>query len=151
MATYTRKNEEPVQKGSYLEGTAEDGVSPIVEPVSADNIDKYAADLAFMAEPVEVLILPSYDPEDTTKLVSVSVNGQSYYFMRGQWRTCPRFVLEILATAKKQAWSFGYKKLATGQTTQYQDSSHLLRYPHQFRDKNPKGMAWYDSIKDRVR
>jgi hypothetical protein len=151
MATTTRKAEDPVQKGQNFLQSEEDSLSSPIDVVEAAGIEKYAKDLAFMAEEVEVMILDSYDPEDTTKYVDISVNGKSYYFMRGEWRTCPRFVLEILATAKVQAWNFGYKRAPNGTTVQTSSSTHILRYPHHYRDKNPEGAAWYDSLKDVIR
>jgi hypothetical protein len=123
-------------------------VAPVGEILHDDPV-RYANELAFLNEEVEVMILPAFDPNDQAKLVDVSVNGKTFYFLRGQWRKCPRYVLEVLATAKSQAWEFGTKQAPTGATMQTQDSSYILRFPHHFKDLNPKGMAWYDSIKDR--
>lgn len=131
-------------------GDEESLINPMPS-VTNEQLGDYAKMLSFMSEPVEVMILPSHDQSDTTRLVTVSVNGKSFYFMRGEWRKCPRYVLEVLATAKHQAWNFGYRQAPNGTTVQTQDSSNLLRYPHQFRDANPKGIEWYNSIKDRVR
>jgi len=128
--------------------------SSLIAPVTGkdnEQLDAYARELAFMAEPVEVMILPSANQEDTTRLVSIGVNGKTFYFIRGEWRTCPRYVLEVLATAKHQAWNFGYKMTPMGTTAQTQHAVDVLRYPHQFRDKNPKGIEWYNKIKDMVR
>jgi hypothetical protein len=152
MPTYTQKNEstEPKKVHSSVVSDEESLVAPVVE-AQVEELDAYAKELSFMAEEIEVMILPSYDQSDTTRLVDISVNGKSFYFIRGEWRKVPRYVLEILATAKHQAWNFGYKIAANGVTTQTQDSSNLLRYPHHFRDTNPKGMEWYNKIKDMVR
>jgi len=108
----------------------------------------YVDELAFMNEKVEVLILDSQNNNDTTRLVPIGVNGKQYHLLRGQWSTVPRFVLEILAKAKKESWNFAYKKNPDGSTSDTNQMHRALRYPHQFKDNNPKGMAWYDSIKD---
>ena len=108
----------------------------------------YAKDLAFMNEKVEVTILPSQNQADTTQLVTITVNGKAYHMLRGQPTVVPRFVLEILAKSKKEAWTFGYKKNADGSTSDTDQMSRILRYPHQFKDENPEGIKWYDSIKD---
>lgn len=148
MSTYTKKVEDtdPRLTGKYEQSEADSLVSPV--QVITNDCDKYAADLAFMNESVEVMVLPSHDKNDTTRLVDVSVNGTSYYLMRGEWKVVPRFVLEILVKAKKESWQFGYRKAADGATFETSNSYNVLRYPHHYRDKNPAGQAWYDSIKD---
>lgn len=151
MPTYTAKTEskDPIKVVSY-EQKEEDSFESPIQIVENDDIASYARDLAFMAEPVEVMILPSHDKNDTTRLVSVSVNGKSYYMLRGEWQTVPRFVLEIIVRAKRETWQFGYRKAADGSTFETSNAYNVLRYPHHYRDKNPKGQAWYDSIKDQV-
>lgn len=137
----------PVKTGQF-EQTEEDSLESPIQVIDNPDVGSLARDLAFMSEEVEVLILPSYDRGDTTRLVSVSVNGKSYYLMRGKWEKVPRFVLEIILRAKKESWQFSYKRAADGTPSDTSDSFNLLRYPHHFRDQNPKGQAWYDSIKD---
>ena len=151
MPTYTRKNEDtdPKQVLKQEVSDEESLINPMPS-VSNEQLNNYAAQLSFMAEEVEVMIQPSHDPEDTTRLVTVTVNGKPFYFLRGEWRKCPRYVLEVIATAKHQAWNFGYKMATNGVTVQTQDSSNLLRHPHQWRDTNPKGIAWYETIRNRI-
>jgi len=151
MAIQTTKSEpkDPVKVISYEQPEEDSFESPILV-VENDAVASYARDLAFMAEPVEVMVLPSHDKNDTTRLVSVSVNGKSYYLLRGEWQVVPRFVLQIIAQAKKETWQFGYRKAADGSTFETSNAYNVLRYPHHYRDKNPKGQAWYDSIKDQI-
>lgn len=150
MPTYTKTNTDTTPKKAVsAEQPEEDSFESPITTVESEAALGYAADLAFMAEPVEVMVLDSHDKNDSSRLVSISVNGKSHYLLRGAWTTVPRYVLEILATAKREAWSFGYRKAADGSTVETSNSSHILRYPHHYRDKNPKGAAWYDSIKDR--
>lgn len=118
-------------------------------PVEGPGAMAYADELAFMAEKVEVLIMDSSNVNDTTRLVPIGVNGKTYNLLRGKWTSVPRFVLEILAKTKREAWSFSYKKNGDGSTSDTNQMHRILRYPHQFKDKNPNGMKWYDSIKDR--
>lgn len=149
MAVSTRINDnpEPIKVVSY-EQKEEDSFESPIQVVANEDISSYARELAFMAEPVEVMILPSHDKNDSTRLVSVGVNGKSYYMLRGEWTVVPRFVLEIIVRAKKESWQFGYRKAADGSTFETSNAYNVLRYPHHYRDKNPKGQAWYDSIKD---
>jgi len=151
MATYTKKTEDTAPiKTHTAEQAEEDSFESPIQVVENENVDALARDLAFMAEKVEVMVLPSHDKNDTTRLVSLSVNGKSYYLLRGKWETVPRFVLEVLARAKRETWQFGYRKAADGSTFETSNAYNVLRYPHHFRDKNPKGQAWYDSVKDQV-
>ena len=151
MPTYTSKNDpkDPVLTIKTEQSEEESFESPI-QIVENDSIDQYARDLAFMAEPVEVMVLPSQNKDDTTRLVTISVNGTTYYMVRGEWRVVPRFVLEVLVRAKRESWNFGYRKAADGSTFETSNAYNILRFPHHYRDKNPRGQAWYDSIKDQV-
>ena len=151
MPTYQRKIEDtdPVLTHK-LEQPEDNSLESPIQVVNNEALDQYSRDLAFMAEPVEVLILPSHDKNDTTRLVSISVNGKSYYMLRGEWQMVPRFVLEVIARAKRETWQFGYRKAADGSTFETSNAYNVLRYPHHFRDKNPLGQAWYDSIKDQI-
>ena len=151
MPIYANKSEntDPILTNSFEQPEENSFESPI-QMVENEALASYARDLSFMAEPVEVLILPSHDKNDTTRLVSVSVNGKSYYLLRGEWQTVPRFVLEVIVRAKRETWQFGYRKAADGSTFETSNAYNVLRYPHHIKDKNPKGQAWYDSIKDQV-
>lgn len=151
MPTYEKRSENlsPV-KTLVTEQPEDDSLVSPIQVVENEALASYAQDLAFMAEPVEVMILASHDKNDTTRLVSVSVNGKSYYMLRGEWQVVPRFVLEVILRAKRETWQFGYRKAADGSTFETSNAYNVLRYPHHYRDKNPKGQAWYDSIKDQV-
>ena len=149
LQTRINENTDPKPNVSQEVGDEDSLVAP-VKVVNNEQLDSYARELSFLAESVEVMILPSQNQDDKTKLVDVSVNGKTYYFLRGEWRKVPRFVLEVLVTSKVEAWNFGYKQSMNGATVQTQDSWHVLRYPHIYRDANPEGVKWYDSIKDRI-
>ena len=151
MPTYTTKAKDDAQSPTLkvkTEQAEEESFESPIQVVENDSIGDYTRDLAFMAEKVEVMVLDSHDKNDTTRLVSISVNGKSYYLLRGQWTKVPRFVLHVLATTKREQWQFGYRKAADGSTFETSTAHNVLRYPHHFRDTNPKGQAWYDSIKD---
>lgn len=151
MPTYTTKSE---PKNPILtikaEQPEEDSLESPIQVVQNEDVSQYARDLAFMAEPVEVMILPSHNKDDTTRLVTVSVNGKTHYLIRGEWKVVPRYILEVLVKAKRESWNFGYRKAPDGSTFETSNAYNVLRYPHHYRDKNPKGQAWYDSIKDQV-
>lgn len=149
MATMNTVNDNTdAQKGHASVVHEDNPDKEIVVAPGGEASDKLIHDLAFMNEPVEVMILETQNQNDSTRLVTVGVNGKQFHFLRGQWRKCPRYVLEILARAKRENWAFSYKKNADGSTSDINQMHRMLRYPHQYRDNNPKGPAWYESIKD---
>lgn len=151
MPTYTKKAEDTDPLNTFSAEQAEEvSLQTPIQVINNPDVDALARDLAFMAELVEIMVLPSHDKNDTTRLVSVSVNGKSYYMIRGQWQKVPRFVLEVVVRAKRETWQFGYRKAADGSTFETSNAYNVLRYPHHYRDANPNGQAWYDSIKDQV-
>lgn len=115
-----------------------------VQPVSSAGATKYAEDLAFMEEYVEVMVAPSPGQDDTTRLVGpVSVNGIGQYFIRGEWVKCKRKFLGALLRARQESWTFGYKRTPDGQTRDTQAAIQNARFPLSgVRDQNPKGAAW---------
>lgn len=121
-----------------------------VMPVEAENpqMASYIDELAFEAQSVTVTVLPNSDRTDTTKLVTVGVNGKQFHFLRGQPRQVPRYVLGKLARAKKEAWFFGYDKASDGTTRQTDQMQQYLRFPHHWLPHDPKNMAreqaWYE-------
>jgi hypothetical protein len=150
MATTQKQSDSGESKKALDEAVHEDdGVQTPIVMQDNEATKSYTRDLAFMCETVEVMVLETQNLNDSTRLVTVSINGKSYHFIRGQFRKCPRFVLETLARAKRENWNFSYKKNADGSTSDINQMHRMLRYPHQYRDTNPNGAAWYDSIKDK--
>ena len=149
VTTRVNENTDP-QRTSHVELGESESLIAQASPMENEQAVAYAKEQAFLHEEVEVMILPSQDQNDETKLVDISVNGKTFYFLRGEWRKVPRYVLEVLATAKGQMWTFAYKMSHNGATVQTQDSAFILRYPHQYRDSNPEGAKWYDSIRNRA-
>ena len=118
--------------------------TPAENPAMASHLDM----LAFLNEDVVVTILPGSDRSDTTKLVTIQVNGVMYHFLRGQPRKVPRFVLEALARKKRESWYFGYDRASDGTTRQTDQMQQYLRFPHQWQMHNPanaaREQAWYE-------
>lgn len=131
--------------------TTKDDVASLTEaltavPVENEALARYASDLAFLHEDVEVLVAPSNDPNDTTRLVEVTVNGRTQFFMRGEWVKCKRYFVEALSRAKREQYTFGYKKAADGSTVQTESAQQGHRYVFQVKDANPKGAAWLQQL-----
>lgn len=114
--------------------------------VAADGLDNsYAADLAFLEEPVEVMVHESTD-QNAEPIVHVAVNGINQFFPRGEVVTCKRKFLGVLASAKTTAITV--KNVHTDNDVINRINKHTaLRYPFSVvRDSNPKGAAWLKSI-----
>lgn len=117
-----------------------------------DALDSYARDLAFMNEPVEIMILDNPDPrQDSTRLVTIGVDGIPHFLLRGEWKKVPRYVAEVIITAKKEAWTFRSKTNLDGSTSDVSNMARTQRFPYQFRDNTEKGRRWFDMIKDQHR
>jgi len=156
MATVRSENTDPRVTHKAILGDAE-SLEPSIQVVKQDidnpAFKNYMDELDFLKGEVEVMILPNYDQRvDSTKLVTLSINGKQYHFIRGEWRKVPRFVLEKLARTKKEAWYFGYDKAADGATRQTETQQQYLRYPHHWRSLDPnigaREMQWYQRALD---
>jgi hypothetical protein len=142
----TRVEQEPkeVYRGEH---SSDDG--PMIQPFTANPtvLEKYAEELAFLEEYVEVMINPSTDPRDTTRLVDgIGCNGQFECFMRGEWKKVKRKFLYSLATAKPVSYQFGIKMGRDGRPTNTDFAASVSRFPFQVRDQNPKGAAWLQHV-----
>lgn len=146
MPTYTNTPDQSPRVTVQAEKGEKESLIQPISAVPIENAKSYAADLAFMEEIVEVMISPSHDSADTTRLVEVSVNGKTQYFIRGEWTKCKRYFLERLLRAKNESWRFAYKHASDGATVQTEYASQFFRYPVNIRDMNPKGQAWAQSI-----
>lgn len=121
------------------------GLESEIVPVSATGLDDYAAQLAFMEEPVDVMVHETTDPNEQM-LVDVYCNGIPQRFIRGQVQTVKRKYVEILARAKQT--SISTKTVTTDSDVINRIDKHTaLRYPFSVvRDSNPRGAAWLKSV-----
>jgi hypothetical protein len=117
-----------------------------------DALNSYARDLAFMNEMVEIMILDNPDArQDSTRLVTVGINGVQHFLLRGQWKKVPRYVAENIITSKKEAWTFNSRTNLDGSTSDVSNMARNQRFPYQFRDNTAKGQAWFDNIRNHHR
>lgn len=116
--------------------------SSVIESLPESTPKSYLDELCFLEEEVEIYLEPSTDPNNTGRLVTVSVNGIDEYFMRGEWKKTKRKYADALLNGKRQNWIFGYKTGPDGSAVQTESSTQHLEHPFQMRDQNPKGPAW---------
>lgn len=118
------------------------------ELVITTNLEKsYADQLAFLEEPVEVMVAEPQD-EKESNLVQLFVQGRSQMIIPGQPIVIKRKYLEVLARAKQ----IRYKPVVkindlTGAPINMMIPRLVLRYNFSvIQDKNPKGAEWLRRI-----
>lgn len=118
------------------------------ELVITTNLEKsYAEQLAFLEEPVEVMVAEPQD-EKESNLVQLFVQGRSQMIIPGQPIVIKRKYLEVLARAKQ----IRYKPVVkindlTGAPVNMMIPRLVLRYNFSvIQDKNPKGAEWLRRI-----
>jgi len=110
--------------------------------VDGPSINEYAKALAFMEEPVTVLVHEAAT-DNETPLVDVYVNGVAQYFIRGEPVTCKRKYVEGLCRAKPTHISTSVEERNSENPSNKVSRRSSLRYPFSvIEDKNPNGAAW---------
>lgn len=118
------------------------------ELVVTTNLEKnYADQLAFLEEPVEIMVAEPQDEKESS-LVQLFVQGRSQMIIPGQPIVIKRKYLEVLARAKQ----IRYKPVVkindlTGAPVNMMIPRLVLRYNFSvIQDKNPKGAEWLRRI-----
>ena len=118
------------------------------ELVVTTNLEKnYADQLAFLEEPVEIMVAEPQDEKESS-LVQLFVQGRSQMIIPGQPIAIKRKYLEVLARAKQ----IRYKPVVkindlTGAPVNMMIPRLVLRYNFSvIQDKNPKGAEWLRRI-----
>lgn len=145
--TYTPTNEPKVVVNSETDGT-----EVRVDPVPAEAAGKYAEDLAFLNEEVEVMLQPSSNPADSTRIVGpIAVNGQGIWVPRGEWVKMKRKYLGVLLSAHVDNWTFSAQPTSDGGSKNLQYAVQSGRYAVAgIRDQNPKGEGWLRQLQAQV-
>ena len=128
----------PAEGDVKREDLGESGID-IIQPNALES--DYAARLAFMEEPVTIVVHESTD-DNAEPVVQLYCNGTPQFIVRGQPQEVKRKYVEILANARQTS-------IKTETRTQGDDvinrvNKHTaLRYPFSVQeDKNPRGAAW---------
>jgi len=117
-----------------------------IEVVGGPVIDDLAPALAFMEEPVDVLVHDSAD-RNAEPIVETGVNGRVQFFIRGQTQTVKRKFVECLARAKTTTYSQQKYSDANGNDAIRNVPHTALRYPFSVvNDRNPNGAAWLKKV-----
>lgn len=112
-----------------------------IDVVPAVALDSYAAELAFMEEPVEVEVHESNDPNAET-YVDLYCNGIPQRVKRGEPIVVKRKYVQILANARQVSMSTETRVQGEDVINRVSKRS-ALRYPFSVtRDDNRRGRDW---------
>lgn len=113
----------------------------------AAGLDALAAALAFMEEPVDIMVHESTDP-NAELIVDVYCNGVPQRFIRGQAQTVKRKFVEVLSRAKQTSiQTETAAQDANGNVVNRINRHTALRYPFSIVfDANPNGRDWIKSV-----
>lgn len=153
MARYNRKE---LNTGDFQVGQESTLVMPtgnLIRPEEPEimipdgpTINEYAKQLAFMEEPVTVMVHET-SSDNEAPLVDVYVNGVAQYFVRGEPVTCKRKYVEGLVRAKPTAISTDVRERNSENPQNVINRRSALRYPFSVvEDKNPNGSAWLRKV-----
>lgn len=116
-----------------------------IEIVSDKGIDKYARDLAFMEEMIEVEMHESTDM-NASPIEDVYCNGVVQRFIRGVPIAVKRKFVQILADSKATAIRVDVG-IQGDQVVNRVNKNTAVRYPFRvIRDDNPMGAAWLRQV-----
>lgn len=116
--------------------------SDIIEPVDMMTVNDKIKNLAFMEEPVDVIINESDNP-NAEQTIQLLCNGVSQFMIRGQMQTIKRKFLAILATAKSDLITTPEVTDSTGAKTTKIVHTLANKYPFSvIYDPNPNGREW---------
>jgi len=131
-------NANPVTIGEI--GRGDTDVIEVVKDVSK------AEKLAFMEEPVTILVMSSGDPNEIP-LVQVAVNGVTQFIKRDEPITVKRKYVERLARCKKTDFNQALDDSQGEVSFNVLTRRHSLRFPFSvIQDPNPKGAGWLKQI-----
>lgn len=117
-----------------------------IEIADGFNWKKKADELAFLEEPVSVIVHESSDP-NAEPIIYFGCNGRNQYFIRGVEQTVKRKFVERLASAKVESFSCREIRDENGRLAYVYPSRTTLKYPFQVTyDANPRGVDWLKKI-----
>ncbi len=127
-----------------LEGDAEIS-RPSLEVIEGPSAGDKAARLAFLEEPVTIIVSESTDP-NAEDPISVGINGRQVFIRRGEPVIVKRKYVEKLARAKRESFSQNLQNTDPQRYNRLNMHTALI-YPFTvIEDRNPAGHAWLRKI-----
>jgi hypothetical protein len=132
-----------------VDGNLDDLSRSDLDIAKADPLafEDHAAELAFMAEPVKILLAETNDPNEQN-VVFVSVNGRGVYLQRGIPQIVRRYYVERLYRARPQKIDTSIGRNQNGDPVNRITKKSALQYPFEIlQDNNPRGRPWAEKMK----
>ena len=148
-AQHTDDTEVGVQPARLMKSTGD--ASESMDPASANFakiIDSpmdsdWIADMAFMAEMVEIMVPTTEDPQ-ADNVFEININGRAFCFLRGENKTVPRYVADHMLRMKKTIYVQKPVINADGVKDILNEPRTSLKYPFMMvRDASPHSQAWF--------
>lgn len=117
----------------------------LVQPVEGDKPREWYEEMAFMNEPVTVMVHDSTD-ELANPFPEVWVNGRVQRFVRGEEQIVRRCFVERLARAKVTKLQNVKAKNVDGEDTYHYPTRTGLAYPFAVINDTAKGKAWLKKV-----
>lgn len=125
-------------------GNARDSLErPVLAKVTDQPMDDdYISMMAFMAEPVEIRIGVTRDPQ-AEQIFEININGRLELFRRGETKTVPRYFVDRLLRMKETRFSQQEFINAEGVKDIKQIAHTSIKYDFAItRDLNPLSASW---------
>jgi hypothetical protein len=137
----------PDNRATVIADRSSEGKTEII-PVNAEGMERYAEDLAFLEEEVEVMLQPTLSAGDTARLAGPFLcNGKGIYIPKGEWVKIKRKYLGIILTATTDQWTFTSTPVGNSGAKNHEYAVRAGRYPLAgVRDNNPKGAKWLQAL-----
>lgn len=117
-----------------------------IEIVDGPEWKEKAANLAFMEEPVTIMVHTTTD-KNAAPFVEVWNDGRVQRFLRGKEQTVKRKFIEVLARAKADSYQSQEFMDRDGNMNFRYPKTTSLKYPFSVvRDENPKGHDWLKKV-----
>lgn len=116
-----------------------------IEIVDGPNWKEKAEALAFMEEPVTVMVLPTTE-KNAAAVIDLWNGGRSQFFIRNQPVTVKRKFVEVLGRAKRTVFTQETYKDASGADAIRNVPHTALRYPFTVLQDTPQGNEWLNKI-----
>lgn len=123
-----------------------------IDPTNLDlehpTIKAHLDRLNWLNEKIELTWHGTGKEADTTRLLTITVNGKDYNFIRDEPRMVPRFVVERMVV-KEDQWEFTHRVGVDGQAQQVDTNIPSARFAHSFNPSSLEEQKWYKTIRAR--
>lgn len=118
---------------------------PDIQIVGAEALGDKAAQLAFMEEPVVVMVHTTTDPQEPS-IIELFNDGRRQNFVRGMEQTVKRKFVEVLARCRTDSYGSEEGRDNDNNPVNRYPKRTGLRYPFSVIHDSPRGTQWLKDI-----